>query len=108
MGDTGTGKSTVSSINILKMALSDNPTPHKLIEALSGGARSSLDISKDQLAGVTQEVNAYQLKNAGYVAGPDDHEPWPVYLIDTPGFSDTKLSEMSIVQKIKKWMADQW
>ncbi|KAF9034262.1 hypothetical protein BJ165DRAFT_673169 [Panaeolus papilionaceus] len=34
--------------------------------------------------------------------------PRPVYLIDTPGFSDSKISEMEVVNMIRKWSEDNY
>ncbi|KAF9033826.1 P-loop containing nucleoside triphosphate hydrolase protein [Panaeolus papilionaceus] len=77
MGPTGAGKSS-------------------FIEAVAGQSQK-LAISKDQLAGYTQHVIAYQLVNVFY-------QDQPVYLIDTPGFSDTKISEIEIMQMVRKWL----
>ncbi|KAF9050627.1 hypothetical protein BJ165DRAFT_1011179 [Panaeolus papilionaceus] len=51
------------------------------IEALAGESQQ-LSISKDQLAGRQ------------------------VYLLDTPGFSDSKISEVEIMDMVRKWMND--
>ncbi|KAF9042435.1 P-loop containing nucleoside triphosphate hydrolase protein, partial [Panaeolus papilionaceus] len=83
LGPTGAGKSS-------------------FIEALAGEGQS-LGISKDQLAGFTQEVTAYQVKNA-MVQWYDD--TYTLYLIDAPGFSDSKISELEIITKVKQWMVD--
>ncbi|KAF9047919.1 P-loop containing nucleoside triphosphate hydrolase protein [Panaeolus papilionaceus] len=66
------------------------------IEALAGESQQ-LSISKDQLAGYTQTVNAYQVVNVKF--GPD-----PMYLVDTPGFSDSKISEVEIMDMVRKWL----
>ncbi|KAF9032573.1 hypothetical protein BJ165DRAFT_1534985 [Panaeolus papilionaceus] len=84
MGPTGAGKSS-------------------FIEALAGESQK-LSISKDQLAGYTQTVTAYRLVNVM-------HTDWdgtmrPVYLIDTPGFSDSKISEIEVVNMVRKWGDD--
>ncbi|KAF9042433.1 hypothetical protein BJ165DRAFT_1308045, partial [Panaeolus papilionaceus] len=84
LGPTGAGKSS-------------------FIEALAGEGQS-LGISKDQLAGFTQEVTAYQVKNAK-VQGVE--HTFTLYLIDVPGFSDSKISELEIITKVKQWMNDQ-
>ncbi|KAF9042482.1 hypothetical protein BJ165DRAFT_1406125 [Panaeolus papilionaceus] len=83
LGPTGAGKSS-------------------FIESLAGEGQS-LGISKDQLAGFTQEVTAYKVKNA--VVQWNEHT-WPLYLIDAPGFSDSKISELEIITKVKQWMND--
>ncbi|KAF9036324.1 hypothetical protein BJ165DRAFT_1533162 [Panaeolus papilionaceus] len=80
MGPTGAGKSS-------------------FIEALRGESQQ-LSISKDQLAGYTQSINAYRVVDVNYV--PE----YPVYLIDSPGFSDSKISEIEIMDKVKKWLSD--
>ncbi|PPR06521.1 hypothetical protein CVT24_001440 [Panaeolus cyanescens] len=76
MGSTGSGKSS-------------------FIEAL-GGSRLSFKISNSGLAGYTQDVAAYKLENVAI--GNID-----IYLIDTPGFADSKISEFEIVDKVQQW-----
>ncbi|KAF9051279.1 P-loop containing nucleoside triphosphate hydrolase protein [Panaeolus papilionaceus] len=82
MGPTGAGKST-------------------FIEALAG-KNQSLGISKDQLAGFTQDVTAYEVVNAKLQNEAGNN--YPVWLIDTPGFSDSKISELEIIRKAKEWV----
>ncbi|KAF9042488.1 hypothetical protein BJ165DRAFT_1487371 [Panaeolus papilionaceus] len=65
------------------------------IEALAG---RTLGISKDQLDGYTQTIAGYELVNAR------NQYSGPVYIIDTPGFSDSKISELEIIEMIKRWM----
>ncbi|KAF9033328.1 hypothetical protein BJ165DRAFT_1410404 [Panaeolus papilionaceus] len=72
MGPTGSGKSA-------------------FIESLLPDQK--LDISKDSLESVTQEVVCYQVINL-------THSEWNVILVDTPGFLDTKLSESQITKMI--------
>ncbi|KAF9042430.1 hypothetical protein BJ165DRAFT_1529829 [Panaeolus papilionaceus] len=84
LGPTGAGKSS-------------------FIESLAGEGQS-LGISKDQLAGFTQEVTAYKVKNARVQSGRGD--TYTLYLIDAPGFSDSKISELEIITKVKQWMKD--
>ncbi|KAF9042484.1 hypothetical protein BJ165DRAFT_1595660 [Panaeolus papilionaceus] len=84
LGPTGAGKSS-------------------FIEALAGEGQS-LGISKDQLAGFTQEVTGYEVKNAIVLFG--ENIACPLYLIDAPGFSDSKISELEIIIKVKQWMKD--
>ncbi|KAF9049136.1 P-loop containing nucleoside triphosphate hydrolase protein [Panaeolus papilionaceus] len=79
IGPTGAGKSS-------------------FIESLAAESQS-LSISKDQLAGYTQQVTAYQLMNAQIFGDP-------VFLIDTPGFSDTKISEIESINMIRTWLND--
>ncbi|KAF9032610.1 hypothetical protein BJ165DRAFT_771728 [Panaeolus papilionaceus] len=74
----------------------------QFIEAFAGVSQK-LSISKDQLAGYTQTITAYRLVNVMYTHW---HYPRPVYLIDTPGFSDSKISEMEILNMIRKWSQD--
>ncbi|KAF9031305.1 hypothetical protein BJ165DRAFT_1535452 [Panaeolus papilionaceus] len=83
MGPTGAGKSS-------------------FIEALAGESQM-LSISKNQLAGYTQTVNAYRLVN---VKSKSFIQPRDVYLIDTPGFSNSKISEVEIINTIRKWLED--
>ncbi|KAF9051287.1 hypothetical protein BJ165DRAFT_1447820 [Panaeolus papilionaceus] len=82
MGPTGSGKSTVLA-----------------------GKDQSLGISKDQLAGFTQDVTAYEVVNTEilYPSGAR----YPVWLIDSPGFSDSKISELEVIRKAKAWLMDQ-
>ncbi|PPR01470.1 hypothetical protein CVT24_001874 [Panaeolus cyanescens] len=82
MGPTGAGKSS-------------------FIEALSG---RHLGIAKDQLEGFTQAVSAFKLVNVITNRGPSGR--YPIYVIDTPGFSDPNVSQLEIVQKVEKWMRD--
>ncbi|PPQ66183.1 hypothetical protein CVT24_000160 [Panaeolus cyanescens] len=101
MGPTGAGKSA-------------------FIEALAGESQK-LNISKDQLSGYTQEVTRYKLHGVEYSLNhtdvgnrPRPRNPrnyrrqarGPVYLIDTPGFCDSKISQIEIITSIKKWMQD--
>ncbi|PPQ82501.1 hypothetical protein CVT24_005900 [Panaeolus cyanescens] len=79
-GPTGSGKSS-------------------FIEAL--GNDKALGISKNQLDGFTQTVTAYHVKNM-WVTGP--YRTAPVCLLDSPGFSDTNISEMEIMEHVKRWM----
>ncbi|KAF9042397.1 P-loop containing nucleoside triphosphate hydrolase protein, partial [Panaeolus papilionaceus] len=83
IGPTGAGKSS-------------------FIEALAGEGQS-LAISKDQLSGFTQEVTVYKLQNTAMTYNINGGS-FPIYLIDTPGFSDGKISEMEVVSKVRSWM----
>ncbi|KAF9049124.1 hypothetical protein BJ165DRAFT_1610030 [Panaeolus papilionaceus] len=80
MGPTGAGKSS-------------------FVEALTGESQV-LSISKDQLAGVTQHITAYKLVNVFFMIATLYH---PVYLIDTPGFSDPDISEIEIMHMVREW-----
>ncbi|KAF9033369.1 hypothetical protein BJ165DRAFT_1567661 [Panaeolus papilionaceus] len=72
MGPTGSGKSA-------------------FIESLSPGHK--LDISKDSLESVTQDVVCYRVVSLTCSG-------WNVILVDTPGFLDTKMSESRITKMI--------
>ncbi|KAF9044021.1 hypothetical protein BJ165DRAFT_179150 [Panaeolus papilionaceus] len=78
MGPTGAGKSS-------------------FIEAL--GLNSAEKISSGRLEGFTQSVSSYRLNNVQYGNAP-------VYLVDSPGFADTKISELTIVTMLQKWITD--
>ncbi|KAF9032607.1 hypothetical protein BJ165DRAFT_1616305 [Panaeolus papilionaceus] len=86
MGPTGAGKSA-------------------FIEAFAGKSQK-LSISKDQLAGYTQTVTAYRLVNVMHTHWSRDGTMLPVYLIDTPGFSDSKISEIEVMNMVKEWSWD--
>ncbi|KAF9037206.1 hypothetical protein BJ165DRAFT_1305923, partial [Panaeolus papilionaceus] len=77
LGPTGAGKST-------------------FIETLD--SNKSLKISSNQLEGFTQSIALYRLINVESYGDP-------IYLVDVPGFADTKISEMKIVSMLKDWMA---
>ncbi|KAF9033533.1 hypothetical protein BJ165DRAFT_1534489 [Panaeolus papilionaceus] len=83
LGPTGSGKST-------------------FVEALAGKDQD-LGLSNDQLDAVTQEVKAYELQQAVYVFGLDDEDPWPIYMIDTPGFLDVRKSSMEIIDQVQSY-----
>ncbi|KAF9032368.1 hypothetical protein BJ165DRAFT_1331857, partial [Panaeolus papilionaceus] len=68
------------------------------IEALCGDA--SLGISKDQLESCTQEVSAYRLVNVNFQRTVTH----PIYVIDTPGFADRKISDTEIIFKLHEWL----
>ncbi|KAF9050476.1 hypothetical protein BJ165DRAFT_1003679 [Panaeolus papilionaceus] len=76
MGPTGAGKST-------------------FIELL--GSKDELQISSDQLDGFTQTVSTYEVKNARYKGRK-------IFLVDSPGFADRKISEMEIVSLLQNWI----
>ncbi|KAF9038704.1 hypothetical protein BJ165DRAFT_1499859 [Panaeolus papilionaceus] len=90
MGATGSGKSS-------------------FIEAVAGES-VSLGISKDQLAGYTQKIDAYEVINVEHIRPQEDAESrgetGRIYLIDTPGFSDTKISEMEILRILVRWVKE--
>ncbi|KAF9037203.1 P-loop containing nucleoside triphosphate hydrolase protein [Panaeolus papilionaceus] len=80
LGPTGAGKST-------------------FIEALD--SNKSLKISSNQLEGFTQSISLYRLDN---MRRKDSGRS--IYLLDVPGFADTKISEMKIVSMLKDWMKE--
>ncbi|KAF9039806.1 hypothetical protein BJ165DRAFT_340129 [Panaeolus papilionaceus] len=74
LGPTGSGKSSFIE------AVASNP---------------SLGLSSDKLEGFTQSVSIYHIINAVTPLG------YPIYLVDVPGFADSKISVMSIVSMLK-------
>ncbi|KAF9044925.1 hypothetical protein BJ165DRAFT_1317976, partial [Panaeolus papilionaceus] len=64
------------------------------IEAVA--CNSSLQISSNRLEGFTQSISTYRVKNV-HQAGD------PIYLVDVPGFADTKISMMGIVSMLREW-----
>ncbi|PPQ72328.1 hypothetical protein CVT24_004547 [Panaeolus cyanescens] len=82
IGPTGAGKSS-------------------FIEAIhSRSTRAPLKISGDTLEGVTQQVTIYR----AYGVSDKRHGPnVPIYIIDTPGFMDPKISELQVIKAIKEW-----
>ncbi|PPQ99495.1 hypothetical protein CVT24_005286 [Panaeolus cyanescens] len=68
----------------------------RFIEALANDG--NLGISKNQLESYTQTVTVYEVVNAKFASKR-------IYLMDSPGFSDSNLSEMEIVEMVKNWMA---
>ncbi|KAF9037946.1 hypothetical protein BJ165DRAFT_1614232 [Panaeolus papilionaceus] len=80
MGPTGAGKSS-------------------FIEAL--GLKGTSRISSNGLDGCTQLITAYRLNNVTRLR--DDRR---IYLVDSPGFADSKISEMSIVTMLQTWIID--
>ena len=67
----------------------------KFIELL--GSKDELQISSDQLDGFTQTVSTYEVKNARYKGRK-------IFLVDSPGFADRKISEMEIVSMLQNWI----
>ncbi|KAF9037966.1 hypothetical protein BJ165DRAFT_1614238 [Panaeolus papilionaceus] len=80
MGPTGSGKSS-------------------FIEVL--GLKGTSRISSNGLDGCTQTISAYRLNNVTCSYDGDG-----VYLLDSPGFADSKISEMLIVTMLQRWMND--
>ncbi|PPR07362.1 hypothetical protein CVT24_007251 [Panaeolus cyanescens] len=81
LGGTGSGKSS-------------------FIEALAGSGRQ-LGISGGTLESVTQEVQAFKVVNVHVAWSHGDF--WPIYLVDTPGFLDSKMSELEVLSKVNAW-----
>ncbi|KAF9035787.1 hypothetical protein BJ165DRAFT_1508327 [Panaeolus papilionaceus] len=75
LGPTGSGKST-------------------FIESLS--PNTSLGLSSNKLEGFTQSVSIYRVVNV------KARRLYPIYLVDVPGFADSKISAMGIVSMLKK------
>ncbi|KAF9039759.1 hypothetical protein BJ165DRAFT_336783 [Panaeolus papilionaceus] len=73
LGPTGSGKSS-------------------FIEAVA--SNTSLGLSSDKLEGFTQSVSIYRIVNAVFSG-------YPIYLVDVPGFADTKILARSIVSMLK-------
>ncbi|PPQ75338.1 hypothetical protein CVT24_007603 [Panaeolus cyanescens] len=84
LGTTGSGKSS-------------------FIEALAGGGQR-LGISGGTLESFTQKVQAFKVENIQIKWSNRDVSP--IYLVDTPGFSDSKMSEAEVVKKIRAWMVE--
>ncbi|KAF9033114.1 hypothetical protein BJ165DRAFT_1515731 [Panaeolus papilionaceus] len=78
VGPSGSGKSSfVEALNSLRP---DMP----------------LGIAKNQLDGATQTVSIYRLQGVYYRGRP-------LFLVDTPGFSDPKISEMKVLNSLRMW-----
>ncbi|KAF9054769.1 nucleoside phosphatase family-domain-containing protein [Panaeolus papilionaceus] len=77
LGPTGAGKSS-------------------FLEALAGPSQQ-LSLSSNQLAGYTQHISAFTVVNAKL-------HGYPITLVDTPGFSDSKFSEKEILDMVKAWL----
>ncbi|PPR07895.1 hypothetical protein CVT24_005576 [Panaeolus cyanescens] len=82
LGATGSGKSS-------------------FIEALAGRDHT-LGISGGTLDSVTQDVQAFKVVN---LEQKWDHGVvWPLFIIDTPGFLDSKMSEVQVLNKAQIWI----
>ncbi|KAF9042376.1 hypothetical protein BJ165DRAFT_1595611 [Panaeolus papilionaceus] len=92
MGPTGAGKS-------------------RFIEVLA--RNDALEISRDQLDSVTQVITTYELTHMELWEGPGTSgrrhsaDDGRVYILDTPGFSDSQISELEIIEMVKGWMKAQ-
>ncbi|PPQ85416.1 hypothetical protein CVT24_005586 [Panaeolus cyanescens] len=78
LGTTGSGKSS-------------------FIEALAG-KDNDLRISGGGLESVTQDPQCFKVHNV--VSSRPPRNDWGVYVVDTPGFSDSKMSEVQIIRKV--------
>ncbi|PPQ65031.1 hypothetical protein CVT24_008179 [Panaeolus cyanescens] len=68
------------------------------IEALASRSPDGpLGIAKDQLDSVTQHVSIYRLTNI------QTSENNNVYVIDTPGLGDPRISELSVISEMRGW-----
>ncbi|KAF9034746.1 hypothetical protein BJ165DRAFT_1409660 [Panaeolus papilionaceus] len=76
LGPTGSGKST-------------------FIESLA--PNTTLGLSSNKLEGFTQSVTIYRVVNV-----QSNTARSPFYLVDVPGFADTKISSMGIVSMLRK------
>lgn len=63
---------------------------------MTGGSK----ISSTILEGFTQTVLSYKSHNIS------NNEGFPIYIVDTPGLADTKISEVAIVSMLQKWIKD--
>ncbi|PPQ72047.1 hypothetical protein CVT24_008088 [Panaeolus cyanescens] len=66
------------------------------INALSGGSLSTM--TSDGLDEHTLDFTFYQLSNVTTQAGQE------IWLIDSPGFADNKISEAEIIRNLKRWL----
>ncbi|KAF9041684.1 hypothetical protein BJ165DRAFT_301688 [Panaeolus papilionaceus] len=78
LGPTGSGKST-------------------FIESVA--PNTSLCLSSNKLEGFTQSLTIYRMVNAQCTDTMGQH---PIYLVDVPGFADSKISSLSIVSMLRK------
>lgn len=53
---------------------------------------------------MTQSVTAYQLVNVVF-PNPDSGNDMPIFIVDTPGFSDVKLSDAGVFIELGKAVA---
>ncbi|KAF9042306.1 hypothetical protein BJ165DRAFT_1405991 [Panaeolus papilionaceus] len=86
IGPTGSGKSA-------------------FIEALC--VHEDLGISKNQLESVTQTITPYEMVDMSLWDGPGTESisiSAGFYVVDTPGFSDTQISELEIIEMINDWL----
>ncbi|KAF9031779.1 hypothetical protein BJ165DRAFT_1616491 [Panaeolus papilionaceus] len=79
MGSTGAGKCT-------------------FIEAL--GFAGTDKISSNALEGFTRAVVNYRTNHI------TNNDGFPIYVVDTPGLADSKISEIAIVSMLQKWIKE--
>lgn len=48
-------------------------------------------------------MNAYHIVDLPRISSGTEY---PVYLIDTPGFSDNEVSEMEIIDMVRQWFKE--
>ncbi|KAF9053205.1 hypothetical protein BJ165DRAFT_1446260 [Panaeolus papilionaceus] len=105
-----TGAVSVERVNNLNIDLSPADNWRVLIMGPIGAGKSSFieafglegssKISSNGLDGYTQAISTYKLNNVTDEGGS------PIYLLDLPGFADTKISELAIVSMLQSWMKD--
>ncbi|PPR01887.1 hypothetical protein CVT24_001356 [Panaeolus cyanescens] len=84
IGPTGTGKS-----NFIQTLAAETP-----------GGSTVKDIAKKSLDSGTQKVAAYRMDHSFLHIWTEK----PIILVDTPGLSDRRKSEMYVLSEIQKWM----
>ncbi|KAF9051590.1 hypothetical protein BJ165DRAFT_899794 [Panaeolus papilionaceus] len=84
------------SYNILVMGMT-SVGKSKFIESFSSKPLKN-PISGSSLESTTRDLTVYKLVNV------ELHGGYPIFLIDTPGFADPNLSEMTVVKQIQGWM----
>ncbi|KAF9053415.1 hypothetical protein BJ165DRAFT_1447414 [Panaeolus papilionaceus] len=84
IGPTGTGKS-----NFIEM-----------LGSITTNGPKVKDLAKARLDSGTQEVDGYRMEHQHL----NIYTTKPIILVDTPGLSDRRKSEMQVLGQIKKWM----
>ncbi|KAF9031044.1 hypothetical protein BJ165DRAFT_1599329 [Panaeolus papilionaceus] len=79
----------------------DEAVVYIIMGPTGAGKSTNLAISSNQLAGYTQRVTAYKLVNIAW-----KQSARAIYLVDTPGFSDSKISEMEVVDILRDWLKE--
>lgn len=65
----------------------------------SVASNTLLGLSSNKLEGFTQTVSIYRIVNTQYIDGRGKQL---IYIVDVPGFADSKISSMSIVAMLRK------